>query len=152
MDENTVFKLKNRIFSCSVKFILLNGIICILSSKLAFQLHRHYRNTIEKQHNINAVFVLQRIVELSCTMQNIGSILCLTGFIDGGFRFPKYCTEFDTTVSKSLTQHFEQSHHFHLTTKTVNDLTLTVRTIDFLKPLPLFWLTCPNKGKKCIDI
>ena len=59
------------------------------------------------QHNIDAIFILHRVMELSGTMQNISGILCLTGFVDGGFRFPKYCTEFDTTVSKSLTQHFQ---------------------------------------------
>ena len=44
-------------------------------------------------------------MKLTGTVENIGGILCLTGFVDGGFRLPEDSPELDTTVGKALTQH-----------------------------------------------
>ena len=65
VNKYTILKLKNRILTCSVKFILVDRIIGILTGELIFQFHRHYGNTVEEQHNINTVFVAHGIVELT---------------------------------------------------------------------------------------
>ena len=71
MDEHTILKFKNRIVSGAVKLILCDGIRCVLPGKLALQLHRDDRNSIEKQHHINAVFIVQRVMQLPCAVHDI---------------------------------------------------------------------------------
>ena len=58
MDEHAIFKTKNCIISGAVKLILCDGIRRVLPGELALQLHGDDRDSVEKQHHINTVFIL----------------------------------------------------------------------------------------------
>lgn len=72
----------------------------------------------------------------------------LAGLVDGGLRLPEHGPKLDAPVGKALTQHFQEANQLHFPAKTVDELPLAVSAIDFLKPLPLLGLACPNEGKK----
>ena len=148
MNQHPVFKLENGVFPRPVEFILLDSVGGVLPGELAFQLHGHYRDTVEEQDNINAVFVAQGVVELPGTVEDIGGILGLAGLIDGGLRLPEHGTELDAPVGEAMAQHFQKAHQLHFPTKTVNQLPLTVSAINFLKPLPLFGLAGTDEGEE----
>lgn len=148
MDQHSVFELKNSVLACSVELILLNGVGGVLPRKLAFQLHGHHRDTVEEEDDINAVLVAQGVVELPCAVEDISGILGLAGLIDGGLRLPEHSSKLDTSVGKTLAQHFQQPYHLHFPAKTVDELPLAVGTVDFFKPLPLLGLAGADEGKK----
>ena len=131
---------------------MLDSVSSVLPGKLTFQLHRYHRDAVEEQNNVNAVFVIQRIMQLPGTMENIGSILGLASLVDGGLRFPEHSSKLDSPVGKALAQHSQQAYHLHFPTKTVDELSLTVGTVYLFKPLPLLRLACPNEGKKRADV
>ena len=120
MNKYTIFKLKDRILACSVKFILVDRIIGVLPGKLVLQFHGNDWNTVEKQHDINAVFVIGRIVKLSGTVQNIALILRLRCLIDRCFGLPVYYTECNTSVLKAVAKNGKQPERSNLLAKTVN--------------------------------
>ena len=152
MDQHTVFELKNGVLARSVELILLDGVGGVLSGKLAFQLHGHHWDTIKEQDNINAVFVAQGVVELPGAVEDIGGILGLAGLVDGGLRLPEHGPELDAPIGKTLAQHFQEAHHLHFPAKTVDELSLAVGTVDFLKPLPLLELAGADEGEECAGI
>ena len=148
MDQHSVFELENSILARSIKLVLLNGVGGVLPGELAFQFHGHHWDTVEEQDNINAVFVAQGVVELPGTVEDVGGVLGLTGFIDRGLWLPEHGPELDAPVGKALAQYFQEAHHLYFPAKTVNELPLTVGTIDSLKPLPLLGLTGTDEGEE----
>lgn len=152
MDQNTVLELKNSILARPVELVLLNGIGGVLPGKLAFQLHGHHRDAVEEKDNINAVFVAQGVMELPGAVEDVGGILGLVGLVDRGLWLPEHSPELDAPVGKTLAQDFQQTNHLHFPAETVNELPLTVGTVDFFKPLLLLGLTGADKGKKCTGI
>ena len=148
MDEHTIFKFKNRIISGAVELILYNGIRRVLPGKLALQLHGHDRDSIQKQNHINAVFIVQRVMQLPCAVHDICFILLYRRFIDRCFRFPKYGAEFDAAVGKPLTKDTQQANHFNLTAETVNHLFFAVHAVNLHIALPLLWLTGFYEGQE----
>ena len=148
MNQHPVFKLENGVFPRPVEFILLDSVGGVLPGELAFQLHGHYRDTVEEQDNINAVFVAQGVMELPGAMEDVGGILGLAGLVDGGLRLPEHGPKLDAPVGKALAQHFQEANQFHFPAKTVDKLPLAVGTVDLLKPLPLFGLAGADKGEE----
>ena len=152
MDQHSVFELKNSVLACSVELVLLNSICGVLPGELAFQLHGHHRDTVEEQNNINAVFVAQGVVELPGAVEDIGGILGLASFVDGGLRLPEHGPELDAPVGKALAQDFQQANQLYFPAETVDELPLAVVSVDFFKPLPLFGLAGADKGEECAGI
>ena len=152
VDQNPLPKGKDRVFAGAVQLILLDGIGRVLPGELAFQLHRRHRDTIDEQHHINTVFVVEGVVQLPGAVQDVGRILGLGGLIDFGFRLPEHRPELDAPVGEALPQNLQQAHHLHFPAKALHQLALTVGTIDFLKPLPRFGLAGTNEGDKGADV
>ena len=148
MDQHPVFELKNSILARPVKLVLLDGIGSVLSGKLAFQLHGHHRDAVEEQDNIDTVFVAQGVVELPTAVEDVGGILGLAGLVDRGLRLPEYSPELDAPVGKALAQHFQQTYHLYFPAKTVDELSLTVGTVNLLKPLPLLGLAVADEREE----
>ena len=65
MYKDSFLKGKDCVLRCPIKLVLLNCVRSVLACKLAFQFHRNYRNAVDKQYDINAVFIVDRIVQLS---------------------------------------------------------------------------------------
>ena len=148
MDQHPVLELENSVFARPVELVLLDGVSGVLPGELAFQLHGHHRDAVEKQDNVNAVFIAQGVVELPGTVEDVGGVLSLAGLIDRGLRLPEHGPELDAPVGKTLAQYFQQAHQLHFPAKTVDELALTVGTVDFLKPLPLLGLAGANEGEE----
>ena len=117
MNQHPVFELENSVLARPVEFILLDGVGGVLPGELAFQLHGHHRDTVEEQDDINAVFVVQGVVELPGAVEDVGGVLGLAGLVDGGLRLPEYSPELDAPVGKTLAQHFQQAHQLHFPAK-----------------------------------
>ena len=152
MYQHSFFKSKNSILAGTIKLILVNRICGILSCKLAFQLHRYYRNTVYKKHYIHAVLIIYRVVKLSGTMKKVRLILNLCSLIQSGLRFPKNRIELDASVCKSMPHHIQKIGGFHFSFEAFNYLLLSVLCIDFRIPVPFLRLTCLDKLNKSIFI
>ena len=148
MNQNPVLELENCVLARPVELVLLDGVGGVLPGELTFQLHGYHRDTVEEQNDINAVFVAQGVVKLPGTVEDIGDILGLASLVDGGLRLPEHRPELDAPVGKTLAQHFQQAHQFHFPAKTVDELPLTVGTVNLLKPLPLLGLTGADEGEE----
>ena len=146
--QHPVFKLEDGVLPCPVEAVLLHGVGGVLAGELAFQLHGHHRDTVEKEDDIDAVLVAQGVVELPGAVEDVGGIEGLAGFVDGGLRLPKHGAELDAPVGKALAQYLQQTHQLHLPAKTVNELPLTVGAVNLLKPLPLLGLTGADEGEE----
>ena len=105
MHQYSFFEGKNCILTGTIKLILINGICGILSCKLTFQLHRYYRNTIYKKHNIYAVLIIYRVVKLSGTMKNVRIILDLCSLIQRSLRLPENRIKLDSSIHKAMPHH-----------------------------------------------
>ena len=105
MHKDTFFECKDGIFSCTVKFVLINSISCTLTCELAFQFQRYNRDTIYKKYNVDTILIVERVVELTCALKNVCFILSHCLWIYSCFWFPEHRTEFHTSVCKTLSQH-----------------------------------------------
>ena len=146
MNKHTVFKFEYCFFACTVEFILSNGIISILSGELVFQLHRYNRNAINKQHNINAVFVIGRIVQLTGAVQHISRILLLCSLVDRGFGLPVNYTKSNPSVLKAVAKHGKQPERSNLLAKTLHKGFLTACPVYCFILFPRLRLSGFNKG------
>ena len=152
MHQYSFFEGKNCILTGTIKLILINGICGILSCKLAFQLHRYYRNSVYKKHYIYAVLIMYRVVKLSCTMQDIRIILNLRSLIQRGLRLPENRIKLNSSVRKSMPHHIQKISCLDFSFKTLNHLFLGILRIDFHISVPFLRLACLNKLNKCIFI
>ena len=152
MYQYPFLKGKNRILTGTIKLILINRICCILSCKLTFQFHRYHRNAVCKKNNINAVFIMYRIMKLSCTMKNIRIILNLRCLIQRCLRFPENRIKLNSSIRKSMSHHIQKIGCFHFSFEPLNNLLLGVLCIDFHISFPFLRLACLDKFNKCIFI
>jgi len=91
-------------------------------------------------------------VELPSAVEDVGSILGLAGLVDGGLRLPEHSPELDAPVGKTLAQDFQQANQLHFPAETVNELPLTVGTVDLLKPLPLLGLAGADEREESVGV
>ena len=152
MHQYSFLEGKNSILAGTIKLILINCICCILTCKLAFQLHRYYRNSVYKKHNIYAVLIMYRVMKLSGTMKNICIILNLRCLIQRCLRFPENRIKLNSSIRKSMPHHIQKIRCLNFSFKTLNYLLLGVLCIDFHIPVPFLRLTRPDKFNKCIFI
>lgn len=150
MYQYPFLKGKNRILTGTIKLILINRICCILSCKLTFQFHRYHRNAVCKKNNINAVFIMYRIMKLSGTMKDIRIILHLCSLIQRGLRLPENRIKLDSSVHKSMPHHIQKIRCLYFSFKTFDDLFLGILRINFYISFPFLRLTCLNKLNKSI--
>ena len=146
--QHPVFKLEDGVLPCPVEAVLLHGVGGVLSGELAFQLHGHHRDSVEKEDDVDAVLVAQGVVELPGAVEDVGGIEGLAGFVDGGLRLPEYSPELDPPIGKALAQHFQETHQLYFPAKAVDELPLAVGAVDFCKPLPLLGLTGADEGEE----
>ena len=152
MYQYPFLKGKNRILTGTIKLILINRICCILSCKLTFQFHRYHRNAVCKKNNINAVFIMYRIMKLSGTMKDIRIILHLCSLIQRSLRLPENRIKLDSSVHKSMPHHIQKIRCLYFSFKTFDDLFLGILRINFYISFPFLRLTCLNKLNKSIFI
>ena len=88
-------------------------------------------------------------MELAGAVEDIGLILGNRRRIETGLRFPENRTELDAAVGKPVAEHIQEGGHFHLPVKALNDLYLTLATVNLLIPLPLRGLARFDEGDKC---
>ena len=149
VDQDALFKCKYSIPAGAVELVLGDGICSILTGELALQLHGYNRNTVQEQDDIDAVLTLERVMELAGAVEDIGLILGNRRRIETGLRFPENRTELDAAVGKPVAEHIQEGGHFHLPVKALNDLYLTLATVNLLIPLPLRGLARFDEGDKC---
>ena len=152
MYQYPFLKGKNRILTGTIKLILINRICCILSCKLTFQFHRYHRNAVYKKNNINAVFIMYRIMKLSGTMKDIRIILDLCSLIQRSLRLPENRIELDASIHKTMPHNIQKISCLYFSFKTLNYLLLGVFRIDFHISVPFLRLACLNKLNKSIFI
>ena len=149
VDQDTLFKCKYSIPAGAVELVLGDGICSILTRELALQLHGDNGDAVQEQDNINAVLILEGIMELTGAVKDIGPILGNRRRIETGLRFPENRTELYAAVGKPVAEHIQEGGHFHLPVKAFNNLIFTIATINLLIPLPLGGLARFDEGDKC---
>ena len=152
MHQYSFFEGKNCILTGTIKLILINGICGILSCKLAFQLHRYYRNSVYKKHYIYAVLIMYRVVKLSGTMKNVRLILNLCSLIQSGLWLPENRIKLDSSIHKTMPHNIQKISCLDFSFKTLNNLFLGILRIDFHISIPFLRLACLNKFHKCFII
>ena len=152
VNEHAIFELENRVLARPIESILLDGVGGVLPGELAFQLHRHHRDAVEEQDNVDAVLTAQGVVELPGAVKDVGGILGLTGLVDGGFWLPEHDPELDAPVGEALAQHFQEAHLLHFPAEAVDELPLAVGAVDLLKPCPLLGLAGADEGEERADV
>ena len=149
VDQDTLFKCKYSISSGAVELVLGDGICSILTRELALQLHGDNRDAVQEQDDIDAVLILERVMELAGTVEDIGLILDDRRRIETGLRFPENRTELDAAIGKTVAEHVQEGGHFHLPVETFNDFILTVATVNLLISLPLGGLARFDERDEC---
>ena len=152
MYQHSFLKGKNRILTGTIKLILINRICCILSCKLTFQFHRYHRNAVYKKNNINAVFIMYRVMKLSGTMKNIRIILNLCSLIQSGLRLPENRIKLDASIRKSMPHHIQKVGGFHFSFEAFNYLIFGILRINFHISFPFLRLAYLDKFHKCFLI
>ena len=152
MYQHSFFKNKNSILTGTIKLILINSICGILSCKLAFQLHRYYRNSVYKKHNIYAVLIMYRVMKLSGTMKNICIILNLRCLIQRCLRFPENRIKLNSSIRKSMSHHIQKIGCFHFSFEPLNNLLFGILRINFHISFPFLRLAYLDKFHKCFLI
>ena len=149
VDQDTLFKCKYSIPAGAVELVLGDGICSILTGELALQLHGYNRNTVQEQDDIDAVLILEGVMELAGAVEDIRLILGNRRRIEAGLGFPEDRAELDAAVGKPVAEYVEERCHFYLPVKALNDLYLTLATVNLLIPLPLRGLARFDEGDKC---
>ncbi|MNJ35699.1 hypothetical protein D3C77_304520 [compost metagenome] len=65
---------KNRLTRVPVVPVLMNGVSDGLASERVFELDRYHRNTVDRQHHIQRLFVLRAKTQLPSEPQAIGLV------------------------------------------------------------------------------
>ena len=103
-----------------------------------------------KKNNINAVFIMYRIMKLSGTMKDIRIILHLCSLIQRSLRLPENRIKLGSSVHKSMPHHIQKIRCLYFSFKTFDDLFLGILRINFYISFPFLRLTCLNKLNKSI--
>ena len=149
VDQDTLFKCKYSIPAGTIELVLGDGICSILTRELALQLHGDNGNAVQEQDDIDAVFILKGVMELTGTVEDIRLILGNRRRIETSLGFPEDRAELDASVCKTVAEHVQEGGHFHLPVETFNDFILTVATVNLLIPLQLGGLARFDERDEC---
>ena len=146
--QHAVVVFKDGVVARAVELVLRYGVCRTLAGELALELHGHHGDAVEQQYDIDAVFVVERVVQLPRAVENVCRVLLRARFVDGSFRLPVNGTELDSPVGKALPQYAQKADMLDFPAETLDHLAVAVRAVDFFVLLPAFGLAGLDKGKE----
>ena len=112
------------------------GVVDTLAGQLVFQLQRHHRDTVDRQHHIHAVVVFVGVMPLADALADVLLVVAVRGGVQGGFRLEIADAEFHAAITEPVAQHRNQAIGVHRVLKGFIKFALRFHLALAHKPLP----------------
>ena len=113
-----------------------HAIVHALSRQVVFQLDGNHRDAIDRQHHIDAVLVLFRIMPLTDALANVLPIMFDGLFIEGGFRLEIADLEIHAAMPEAMTENGDKTIRKDSIFKAFVELAQRIRIALALETLP----------------
>ena len=149
--QYTLIELEADFARVAVIHPLSLGVVDGLPGVLVFQLKGKYRNTVEHNHHIHALFAVCAVVPLTVDGDMIARVLRRRCLIQGGFGLEIADAEGDTTMLEAVAQNMEETVHIAGIVERIAELLNGIDLVGIRKPHPLLRLRPLNKVDQRID-
>ena len=150
--QNALILTKTRFLGIAVIHPLAFGVIDGLAGKLIFQLNRHNRNAVQRQHHINGVIVRFRIMPLPDALADILLVIFHCQCVQSRLRCKIADRELNAAMLEAVAQHFNQTDLLHGAIERLVELADRIDVAHPLKATPCHWLAAFYEVGQCNNV